>query len=99
MAFISWTEQAQEDLESIAEYISKDSEKYASAQLNRFLDAVSILENHPEFGKPVPEFKHSEIRELLVESYRIIYRIADLNNIHILTIHHSRRLLPGNLFE
>ncbi len=99
MALVSWTPQSMEDLESIVAYISRDSEKYASAQLNRFFDAVSVLETHPEFGKPVPEFKRPEIRELLIGSYRIIYRIVDPNTIHILTIHHSRRLLSHHFFE
>jgi len=53
MAVVKWTIQAAADAESIASYIAKDSFQYALVQISRFIDEVKVLENHPEFGKPV----------------------------------------------
>jgi toxin ParE1/3/4 len=36
MVEVKWTEQALADIQSIAEFIAKDSENYASIQVSRF---------------------------------------------------------------
>ncbi len=46
--------------------------------------------------KVVPEKKDPSLRELLLGSYRIIYRIVSDVKIDIITIHHSKRLLSNN---
>ncbi len=43
MVKVKWTYQAIEDIEGIAEFIAKDSEKYAAIQVQRFFDKASIL--------------------------------------------------------
>ena len=40
----------------------------------------------------VPEVGRDEIREIIVQSYRIIYRVLP-DEVEILTIHHGARLL------
>jgi toxin ParE1/3/4 len=96
MVEIRWTDQAIEDVNDIAEFIAKDSEKYATIQVQRFFDSVTVLTEHPEAGKVVPELGYDEIRELLQGNYRIIYRLVSEAQIDILTVHHSRRLLSNN---
>jgi len=55
-------------------------------------DAVQRLGLFPESGRVVPEFEKSEIREIILGNYRIIYRYSpDL--VEILTVYHSSRLL------
>lgn len=91
MVQINWTVQAREDLRSIAEYISKDSPKYARLQIVKIRLRTKILSSHIYSGKIVEEINREEIRELIQGNYRIIYRIVNENQIDILTVHHSAR--------
>jgi addiction module RelE/StbE family toxin len=91
MVQINWTFQAKNDLKSIADYISKDSKKYAKLQIDRIKERTQILKSHPYSGKKVIEIDSDLIRELIEGNYRIIYKIVTENQIDILTIHHSAR--------
>lgn len=91
MVRISWTIQAKNDLQDIAEYIGRDSRKYAQIQIIRLLARTKILKTNPHSGKIVPEINQAEIRELIQGNYRIIYKIKSTNAVDILTIHHSSR--------
>src|SRR5688572_8198587 len=89
MVEIRWTNQALDDIENIAEYISKDSIKYAKIQTERFFEATEIIISKPKSGRVVPEVKKTNIRELILGNYRIIYKIVNVKRVDILTIHHS----------
>ncbi|RLD61476.1 MAG: type II toxin-antitoxin system RelE/ParE family toxin [Bacteroidetes bacterium] len=91
MVRINWTFQAKKDLNAIAEYISKDSKRYAKLQVIRLKNRTRILKIQIRTGKIVPEINQENIRELIEGSYRIIYKIVENNQIDILTIHHSAR--------
>jgi len=53
MVEVNWTDQALQDIDNIAEFISKDSIKYASIQSKLFFDKVEILTSLPEAGRIV----------------------------------------------
>lgn len=94
MVKIIWTQRSLTDLKSIAEYISKDSQKYASLTIQRILDVTKYLETNPRIGRMVPEFgKNDKIREIIMGNYRIIYKITSSLSVHILTVHHSAKKL------
>lgn len=93
MVKVTWTLQSIEDMQNIAEYISKDSLKYARIQVSDFFETAKILETYPKSGRIVPEFSNTQIREIIIGYYRLIYRITRLNHIDILTVHHSRMIL------
>jgi toxin ParE1/3/4 len=96
MVEINWTKQAVQDIDKIAEFIAKDSEHYAKIQVKRFFNAVKVLERQPKSGKIVPEKQDPIIREVLIGSYRIIYKIISKTKIDVLTVHHNKRLLSNN---
>jgi len=96
MVRIKWTEESLEDIENIAEFIAKDSMKYAKIQVQRFFDNVENLRTLPKFGRIVPEIGDEKIREIIQGNYRIIYRIVTDKYIDILSVHHSNRLLSNN---
>ena len=96
MVEVTWTEQSLVDINNIAEFIAKDSHKYAQIQVQRFFKQVEVLESHPKAGRVVPELGIDKIRELIQGNYRIIYEIISESSISILTVHHSRRLLSNN---
>lgn len=91
MVRINWTFQAKDDLKSIAEYISRDSRKYAKLQILRIRDRTRLLKSQTYLGKIVSEIDKENIRELIEGRYRIIYKIVSKNQIDILTIHHTAR--------
>lgn len=93
MVKIIWTDQSLDDVDSIADFIAKDSLKYAKIQVQRFFNRVELLISHPKAGRIVPELNDKTIRELIMGNYRIIYKIVSKNQMNILTVHHSRRLL------
>jgi plasmid stabilization system protein ParE len=93
MVEVKWTNQSIEDINNIADFIAKDSVKYARLQVNTFFDTCKILEQFPYAGRVVPESGKENIRELKVGSYRIIYLIINQGTIDILTIRHSHRIL------
>jgi toxin ParE1/3/4 len=67
---IDWSPEAVEDLESIADYICRDSEFYARAVATRVLDVCSGLIEFPYIGRMVPEHGDENIRERIVYGYR-----------------------------
>ncbi|PRX41557.1 type II toxin-antitoxin system RelE/ParE family toxin [Salegentibacter salegens] len=95
MVQINWTFQAQSDLKSIAEYIGKDSKKYARLQIIKLRNRTKILYTQIYSGKSVPEINHPNIRELIEGNYRIIYKILNNQRVDILTVYHSARNLKA----
>ncbi|MBL6964739.1 MAG: type II toxin-antitoxin system RelE/ParE family toxin [Bacteroidetes bacterium] len=91
MVRINWTIQAKDDLNNIAEYISKDSKRYAKLQVIKLRNRTQILKTQLHSGKIVPEINIENIRELIEGRYRIIYKVVDKNQVDILTIHHTAR--------
>lgn len=75
---VVWFSIALEDVEGIAEYISRDSASYAGVIVEKIFDATRNLSNFPLLGR-VPEFKEDGIREVFVYSYRIIYQVRSGN--------------------
>ena len=45
-------------------------------------------------GRVVPELGLQDLREILVGSYRVIYRVRE-DEVHVLTVHHGARLLDA----
>lgn len=96
MVALNWTDGAIADMEAIAEYIAKNSPIYASIQVEKILEKTNQIITYPFSGRKVPELNEESVRELIVDSYRLIYKIVSDNRIDILTVHHSNRLLSNN---
>lgn len=94
MIRVEWTEPAVSDLENIQTYIANDSIEYASAVVERLVLAVDRLEAFPKSGRVVPESNDQTIRELIVQGYRIIYRLKK-DSAQILAVVHGTRNLAG----
>lgn len=91
---VVWSPEAGEDIESIADYISKDSQFYASSVVTRVVDLAGSLGEFPLIGRVVPELNDENIRERFVYSYRVIYRI-EKERILIIAVVHGKRLLES----
>jgi plasmid stabilization system protein ParE len=94
--FIIWSQRAAEDLESIAEYIARDSEAYASSVVRTIIRKAGFLCEFPYAGRIVPEFDDESIREVFACSYRIIYQVQE-TNVRIAAVIHGRREIDASL--
>ena len=90
---IIWSPLALDRTSEIAEYISQDNPAAAKKWVDNIFKKVGLLQFSPEIGRIVPEIERKEIRELIFGNYRIIYRL-EKTNISILTIRHSKQILP-----
>ena len=96
MAFkLEWSEEALEDIESIATYIEKDSPIYAKSVVSKFFEQAEILQEFSELGRIVPEINDLQIREIFVYSYRLIYRL-EKDKILFIAVVHGKRLLENH---
>jgi len=91
---VSWSPEAIEDLQSIADYIAKDSRVYAQSVIAKVFDVSRSFASHPLIGRIVPELGVAEIRERFVYSYRLIYQIEG-NEILIVAVIHGKRLIEN----
>lgn len=88
---IDWSERAIADLEAIHDYIARDSPIYAERFVGRLLRATEPLADFPELGRHVlEEPDHEDLRELVVRSFRVVYRIEP-ERILIATLVHGSR--------
>ena len=97
MREVLWTKQAQADLAAIRAFISQDSPYYASVVVSRIIAATDRLAPFPESGRAVPEFGDPLVREVVHKAYRIVYRLVGIDEVHILTVHHSSQKFPSEL--
>ena len=92
MAEVRCTPQAADDLETITDFIAADSPHYASLFAMDVLSAVERLTDFPRSGRIVPEVNDPDVREIILGSYRIVYRVRG-ELVELLTIYHGARLL------
>lgn len=53
------------------------------------------VQEFPELGRTVPEYRHNNIREVIVRPYRIVYRVDHERGLcEIARVWHSARGLP-----
>ena len=89
MAQINWTDQANNDINTIIEFLAAQSQNYAKIQVQRIIEKLELLEKMPRLGRVVPELEYPNVREILIGQYRVVYHIVSDTRIDILTIHYS----------
>src|SRR5262245_34881375 len=96
MAQISWSPSSLLDLDSIAEFIARDSTHYASLFVQSIVAHVEKLSEFPLSGRVVPEYGREDLREFIFENYRIVYRVGG-EFIEVAAVVHGARQLPQAL--
>ena len=89
-----------DDIDALAEYISRDSPYHAQRVVDALFELSDVIAAHPESGRVVPELSNKAVRERFLYSYRVLYE-WDAETIRILAVIHGRRLLEsmGDRFE
>ena len=90
MAKVIWAPSALEDIESIAEYIARDSVGRAALLVTRLTEATDRLQEFPLSGRVIPEIGNESCREIIYGTYRIMYRLEN-DEVWITGIVHGAR--------
>ena len=89
---IKWVRLALDDLDAAGEFIARDNPKAAGGVLKRIWDAVQLLAEHPDAGRPgrVPKTRELVIADI---PFIIPYRVVE-NTVQILRVLHGKRKWP-----
>jgi len=92
---VVWSRRAIRHLVHLREYIEMDSEQNAALVAKRILEAVDLLQAHPEIGRPG---RALGTRELVVPNtpYVIPYRIRR-ERLELIAVFHGRQKWPAKL--
>ena len=75
-------------------YISRDSAFYARLFAERIVLATRQLRDFPESGRMIPEAEDKTLREIIVQGYRVMYRL-EADRVLVLAVMHGSRDLAG----
>ncbi|CEG11132.1 Plasmid stabilization system (fragment) [groundwater metagenome] len=75
MAEINWTEEAEDWLKKIYDYIFEDDKDTAARVVNSIYKRVEILMDFPFLGQRLMDWENRHIRVLIYGHYRIVYLI------------------------
>jgi len=92
---IEWAVRARLNLREIYQYIADDSPQNAGRFILKLFDSVDNLAHLPEMGRRVPEARQArrqDVRELIVQDYRIMYIVKPERVLILNVIHGSREL-------
>ena len=87
---VVWAPRALERVREAAEYIGRDHPDAAQRWVDRLFARVELLARAPAQGRMVPELGREDIREILFQRYRVIYR-HEPKRVVILTVRHGRQ--------
>ncbi len=93
---VNWTQKGRHRLQQLYDHIAEDQPENALHYIDKITRRVDLLATQPRSGKTVTKYQRDDIREIYEGHYRIIYRILP-EQIDILTVRHSARLLPEKL--
>ena len=84
------------DLDRIFDFIAADDPAAAREWVARLQQRARSAADLPLAGRVVPELENPTVREVLLKSYRIVYRVLD-SELHVLTVFEGHRLFPEDL--
>ena len=99
--YVKWTDPAREDLNEIIDYISKTNINYAIKVLDNIENDVKKLERFPKRYRIVPELEeygYFIYREIIVDYWKVIYKIEN-NFVYIMLVIDYRRNLEDILLK
>jgi plasmid stabilization system protein ParE len=90
-----WSPAARDDLHDIVVFIARDNPNRGMSFGYELISETDRLQEFPELGRIVPEYRNDDIREIVFRPYRIVYRVNHENKIcEIARVWHSARGLP-----
>ena len=90
---LSWAPQSRADLRGIGDYLALDDPAAAERWVLKLMAAAERAAAAPTPGRRVPELGRDDVREVLVRSYRIVFRLRP-KALEVLTVFEGHHLLP-----
>jgi len=87
---VEWSHHARDDLDDLVDYISRDSVLYGRRFGERVVLATKRLSQFPASGRMIPEADDLSLREIVVQGYRVMYRL-EADRVLILAVMHGSR--------
>lgn len=94
MGRIIWSPSALRDVDSIAEYIARDSIDHAALFITPLFEATDRLQKFPLSGRIIPEINDNACREIVYNAYRIMYRVENKDVWITGVVHGARNWSP-----
>jgi len=93
---VAFAETARRDLWEILEYIQIESPRASKKIIREFYDRLKKIASFPKAGRMIPEMNEPSLREILVGSYRLMYRLEEKRAV-VLRVLHGKRLFPEEI--
>ena len=91
-----WSPISRDDLRDIVRFIARDNPARAESFGYELMRRTDILQEQPEAGRIVPEYRNPRIREIIFRPYRIIYRVnLEHKLVEIARVWHAARGVPS----
>lgn len=89
MGEISWTDEAEQWMKDIYDYITQDNPESAIRTIDGIYERVQLFQQFPEIGYKYDKILNENIRILLYGHYRIAYLVKPDENIDVLGVFHG----------
>lgn len=86
---VRWSEHARSQVREIFEYVARDRPGAAERLLESFLERVELLAGLPEQGRVWDDGQRPDLRQIIHQSHRVVYRIGS-DEVAILSVRHTR---------
>lgn len=87
-----WSPVARDDLHDIVVFIARENPNRAMSFGYELISETDRLQEFPELGRIVPEYRIDNIREMVIRPYRIVYRVDHERKLcEITRVWHSAR--------
>jgi toxin ParE1/3/4 len=87
---VRWSEHARNQVAEIFDYIARDRPNVAERILESFLARTELLADFPEQGSEWGGKERPDIRSIVHEKHRIVYRVGP-DEIAVLSVRHTRQ--------
>ena len=94
MGKVIWSPNALDDVDSIADFLAKDSIQRASLFALNIINATNKLKDFAFSGRIIPEINEPNSREIIFGNYRIMYQIGNSDVLISAVVHSSRNWNP-----
>jgi addiction module RelE/StbE family toxin len=87
---VIWSRSSLDDVDQIAQFISRDSPDQAALFVARLIEAADRLALFPRSGRVIPEIGGEDCRQVIYGDYRILYRVQG-GDVWITAVLHGAR--------
>ena len=92
---LTWAPAARDDLHDIVVFVARDNPERAMSFGYQLISETTRLQEFPEMGRVVPEYRNQHLREIIFHPYRIVYRVnRERRACEIARVWHSARGMP-----